>query len=144
MTKKIETFSFGYSTEDAAPCPELSAFIDEIDAVCEKFGMGFELKGGYDEYESPKMVIVPYENADLEWVAGHLEEYNGGIPALDRAKAEQAANRAARETREREAEARRREKARETKAATEAAQKEAIMRDGVLIDGKRYKLVEAA
>lgn len=139
--EEIETFNFGYyGDEDVVPCPELTAFLDELIDVCEKHGMGFELDGGHDE--PAKVVIVPFDKADFDWATNHLDEYQGGVPALDRAKEAQAAKREERRIRDLQASARANVARRERERLAAEAEIEAAVRLGIFLGGKHYRLVE--
>lgn len=78
-------YAFGWNERAAVECPAMDSFINDLAAVCEKHGAGFEMEsysdgGGY-------LVVVPYKSADFTIFSGHLDEYRGGIPWLDEAKA---------------------------------------------------------
>jgi hypothetical protein len=42
-----ETFSFTYSDDCAVPCPELSAFLDALNELCQQHGMAFKLESSH-------------------------------------------------------------------------------------------------
>lgn len=114
--------------------PELDAFITDIKATCARHGIGFELERGYSEDSSTDMLLVPYERADFDFITDDLDDYRGGIPWLDAAKAEwsrrQEAGYAARRAHEKA----------QAQAARQAKEN-AVLKDGVMLGGKKYKLV---
>ena len=88
-------YSFGWSSnnEDDVECPELSAFLEDINAVLERHGVGLEWDRDYEGYD--KIVLVPFARHDLDFTA-NLSDYSGGVPWLDAAKANFEAKRKAR------------------------------------------------
>lgn len=111
------------------PCPELDAFLDDLDAVLKKHGVGIEFDR-WDEY--PKLTLVPYDG-DLSMFTDHLSDC-GRIPWLEAAKERWTKARDAHRERERLAEEARR------KAKAEADRDRAL-KDGVVLAGQKYRLV---
>lgn len=81
------SFGYGYAPVDV---PELDAFITDIRSVCERHGIALALEGGYEE--GPKLILVPFTDWDEDVIKHHTEDYQSGIPFMDRAKAEWEAN----------------------------------------------------
>ena len=132
-----------YSKSIGVPCPELDAFVDDMNGVLEKHGIGLELDG--DEY-GQRIILVPFTSHQEEFFTRALDEYRYGISWLDAARAAfvEANRTEAERKRLREIEeAKRAEEARQARLAlAEQARKEALIREGMMIDGKRYALVE--
>lgn len=128
MTK----WNFGdYPCDVNVECPELDAFLDDLDAVLKKHGVGIEFDR-WDEY--PKLTLVPYDG-DLSMFTDHLD-YGGRIPWLEDAKKRwHAAAAAYSERRKAEEEAARKAKA--------EAERDRALKEGVVLAGKRYKIIPA-
>lgn len=112
--------------------PEFDAFMDDLMAVCQKHGVGFDKKYGRMD-ESDSIVLVPYDKA--RWDFFKFEDST--VPFI------QAARQAAeyvRDAKAREATAARAEEIAELRAAREAELKANGMR---LSDGV-YRLVRDA
>jgi hypothetical protein len=127
-------YSFGWSDKDAVECPELDALLGDLEAVCKRFGVSFELESGYDE--PSKLLLIAAKEPDLSFLADHVSDFDTSVPWLAAAKRAYDAKRAHREHEEQQQERARREDAIKAQQAT-------ALRDGVLVGGKRYKLVEA-
>lgn len=125
-------YKFGWRGPEVE-IPELEAFMTELRALCERYGIGFELNS-YGE-GCGGIVIVPFDNGDWDIFADHLEEYEGGIPFLDQAKAEY--ERLQEEQRQRQAQA---ELERNKRA--QAADEERLRRDGIRLSDGLYRLVK--
>lgn len=81
MTK----YKFGWSRDAAVPCHKLDEFMDELDALCKRYGIGFEMEGVGDGYG--KLVPTSYTSGDFNMFVAHTEDYAGGVDWLDEAKA---------------------------------------------------------
>lgn len=132
---KMTTYSFGYNSEDGVEIPELDAFIADFRIVCERHGIGLSLESDYDSGRG-KVILVPFPDAEFDFITADLNEYARGIPWLDQAKAEYK-----RRGDERRAAERQREKS--LASQRKAAQEAAVLKEGVVVGGKRYKLVAA-
>ena len=133
------TYAFTDCGPDEAKveCPQLDIFIKELKAVCKRHGIGFTLEDtgyGYD-CSVPEMVMVPFKSADFDWITNGLDEYRGGIPWLDAAKAEYIARRDG-HYEEQEVRTAKAEAGRQKYAA------EQLIHQGIELGGKHYKLVE--
>ena len=78
-------YSFGYGST-RVKCAELDRFRHELRALCERYGIGFELFDNYDDCRSLRIVSI--KEADFDIFIDGLDNYTGGIPWLDEAKAE--------------------------------------------------------
>lgn len=125
-------YDFGWGKAYAVECPELDAFIGDIVSVCKKHGVGIDVdRGSYDD--RARIAIVPFDRADFDFITDDLEEYRGGVPWLDKAKAlyrerydsHRAAEDAART---------------EQNRLAEEAKAKLILENGVIVAGKHYKL----
>jgi len=123
---------------DGVEIPELTAFLNELEDLFEKHGVGIDLEQAYSD-EPAKLRLVSYHSymnhTDADLFVRDLEDYERGIAWLDEAKAKVEANRQARHERE---------EAEEHLAAIEEAQRNAdkVLKEGLVLAGKRYRVVE--
>lgn len=123
-------WKFSDYSEVAVACPELDAFIDDLDAVFKKHGVGVKFDS-CSEY--PKLTLKPYDG-DLQAFTEHLDE-SRGIPWLDAAYEHWGKVRDEVYEMERRAE----KAAKERKAE---AERDAALKNGIVLAGKKYRLVE--
>ena len=122
----------GYHPEANVECSQLDAFLDALEAVCEKHGLGFQKD--YDDRRT--IILVPYaEGEDLQDFLASDLELATDIPWLAAAMDFYKAN--VRRIREREDARREAEQ-----VAAGRAHRERLLRDGIELEGKRYRLVE--
>jgi hypothetical protein len=123
---------------DGVEIPELTAFLNELEDLFEKHGVGIDLDHGYGD-ERSKLRLVSYHSymnhTDADLFIRDLEDYERGIAWLDEAKAKVEANRQERWERE---------MAEEEAEAAEQAKRNAdkVLKEGLVLAGKRYRVVE--
>lgn len=121
--------------------PELSAFMNDLVAVCEKHGVGFLLSEVYEGRDEIR--LVPFEEADFEFLLRELGDSRGnGVPWLDRALDECVKLYKAHQNALARVAERRRRYEEEVRRNMSLEREERMKTEGVFLRDGKYKLVK--